>query len=151
MATFPFTRDIESLLPDMEAIPIDESVPFADGFKKVMAETEGNPWGPQALPRSKLATRLHFAGWTRQQLEEVGLKPKDVENFRRKYQLTQSRAGRPSGPAMSPEGARWSSAAPTADGFLAGLKERRQLLMAQVDACTEELQRIEEAIRALEK
>lgn len=95
MATFPFTESIEDLLDGMDAIPIDDSVPFADGFKSVMEANNWNPWGPQAAPRSKLATRLHFAGWTRQQLEAVGLKPKDVENFRRKHKLTAGEAGRP--------------------------------------------------------
>lgn len=100
MATLPFTEDIEPLLKNMDSIPIDDNVPFADGFKKVMEAYEGNPWGPQANPRSKLATRLHFAGWSRQELESVGLKPKDAENFRSKHKLTLSRSGRPRNPSL---------------------------------------------------
>jgi len=100
VATLPFTEDIEPLLENMDSIPIDDNVPFADGFKKVMEAYEGNPWGPQANPRSKLATRLHFAGWSRQELESVGLKPKDAENFRSKHKLTLSRSGRPRNPSI---------------------------------------------------
>ncbi|WP_397381137.1 hypothetical protein [Pseudomonas sp.] len=95
MATVPFTEDIAPLLESMDGIPVDDTVPFSDAFKKIMEEHEGNPWGPQATEASKLATRLHFAGWSRQELESVGLKPKDAENFRSKFKLTLPRAGRP--------------------------------------------------------
>lgn len=96
MASLPFTEDIEPLLENMDGIPIDDNVPFSDAFKKVMEATEGNPWGANTTPGSKLATRLHFAGWSRRELEAVGLKPKHVENFRGAHDLTAKRVGRPS-------------------------------------------------------
>ena len=102
MATLPFTEDIAPLMANMDGIPIDDNVPFADAFKKIMEANEGNPWGPQATEASKLATRLHFAGWSRQELESVGLKPKDAENFRSKHKLTLPRAGRPRNPSLPP-------------------------------------------------
>ena len=100
MASLPFTEDIAPLLENMDGIPVDDNVPFSDAFKKVMEATEGNPWGPQATEASKLAPRLHFAGWSRQELESVGLKPKDAENFRSKYKLTLPRSGRPRNPSI---------------------------------------------------
>lgn len=100
MASLPFTEDITPLMENMDGIPVDDSVPFSDAFKKILAATEGNPWGPQATEASKLATRLYFAGWSRQELEAVGLKPKDAENFRSKYKLTFSRSGRPRNPSV---------------------------------------------------
>lgn len=96
MAALPFTEDIEDLLRHMEDIPVDGDVRFAQAFMELLKETGGNPWGPQASERSKLATRLWFAGWSRAQLEQVGLKPKDVENFRRTHGLTAGAVGRPS-------------------------------------------------------
>lgn len=114
MATiFPFTKDIEGLVEKLDTIPIDNGVPFADGFKQVLLEHDGNPWGPQATPLSKLATRLHFAGWSRKELEEAGLKPKDVENFRRKHNMKATRAGRPGNPGITPARKKGAFAAPS--------------------------------------
>lgn len=95
MAAFPFTEEIDHLYQHMDEIPVDGDVRFAQAFMELLSKTNGNPWGPQASDRSKLATRLWFAGWTRAQLEQVGLKPKDVENFRRTHGLTAGEAGRP--------------------------------------------------------
>lgn len=154
MAAFPFTESLEDLLSRMDAIPIDDSVPFADGFKKVMEEHNGHPWGPQATPMSKLATRLHFAGWTNQQLEQVGLKPKDHENFRRKYKLTQRSAGRPKAAISLPTGG--VSALEAAKKECAQLRkeiENLERLIAdsghRIELCRTELKKREEAIKLL--
>lgn len=94
VATFPYPYEgnPEDLLADIDEIPIDDSVPFASEFRRLIEE--GTAWAPQTTPQSKLATRLHFAGWTRQQLIEFGLNPKNVENFKRNKGLA-GQAGRP--------------------------------------------------------
>lgn len=141
MAIFPFTENVDDLIDGMDLIPIDDSVPFAESFKKLLAESGGNPWGPQTTPRSKLATRLHFAGWTSQQLEAVGLKPRDVENFRRNRGLKTSRRGRPV--ASQP------TSALSAPALLAAALARREELIADIAASQDELARIEETIKLL--
>lgn len=95
MATFPYPYEgnPEDLLDGTVEIPIDESVPFASSFRQLLEE--GTAWAPQTTPQSKLATRLHFAGWSRSQLIEFGLNPKNVENFKRNKGLTGQQAGRP--------------------------------------------------------
>lgn len=147
MATFPFQEDIEPLLSSMDAIPIDPLVPYAEEFKRLLEERGDSLWGPQATSRSKLATRLHFAGWSRSELLEVGLKPKDVENFRLKYSLKKQRPGRQRGTKGSPPVSIF--AAPDAETLLEGLKARQQELHEHIEACQIELQRVNAAIEAM--
>ena len=91
---YPFNGTIEELAKIQEEIPIHPAVKGSFEFKRLV--DAGEAWGPQASDQSKLATRLWYAGWTRKQLEEFGLKPKDVENWRRYKGLTEAKAGRPS-------------------------------------------------------
>ena len=144
MAIFPFTNDVESLIDGMDAIPIDPEVPCSERFQEILQEHSGNPWGPNASARSKLATRLHFAGWSRQDLEAAGLKPKDVENFRQKFGLK-----------VSKRIPRYRRTAPSdttsADVFLSGMKARRDVLRIEIEERQVELERLEKAIGALEK
>ncbi|HBO3276647.1 TPA: hypothetical protein L4S01_001568 [Pseudomonas aeruginosa] len=153
MTTFPFTTDIDRLAERLDDIPIDPNVPFAAEFRSLLAGT-AELWGPQATERSKLATRLHFAGWSRSELESVGLKPKDVENFRRKYKLTAGSAGRPKVKARANAGASESS---TIKEILATAEARRADLTVQIqqkrmegEKLEQELLQIEEAIKALQ-
>jgi hypothetical protein len=156
---FPFTSDIAGLLSDWGKVPIDETVPFAEEFQQVMTAHGGNPWGPQASAQSKLATVLHFAGWNRQQLEDVELKPKDVENFRRKHGMIARRIGRPK---AKPEDSNKTDAVASLrdlspEELLAALKTRRDNLqtelttqMAAVQDLQDKLTRLSAGIDAME-
>lgn len=153
MSIFPFTTDIEPLLANLDGIPIDPEVQFANEFKALL-DGPGELWGPQATGRSKLATRLHFAGWSRAELESVGLKPKDVENFRRKYKLTLGGAGRPKGIPQStvrqPEGNTIKDILATAEARRVALTAQIELKRLETEQLEQELAQIEEAIKAMQ-
>lgn len=152
-AVFPFTEQIEHLYERMGDIPVDGNVRFAQEFIGLLAEKGGNPWGPQASPRAKLATRLWFAGWTRAQLVQVGLKPKDVENFRRAHGLTAETAGRPKGsPAAQKQESPASYQAPISaiDSAAQKLVQRRQALQMQIAKLSDEIVTIDAELAKLE-
>ncbi|WP_085589304.1 hypothetical protein [Pseudomonas sp. B14(2017)] len=91
---YPFAGTLEELIEIQEQIPIDPDVPFAEEYRAIYRDTNGQPWGEKTSDRSKLAVRLWFAGWPRQGLIDLGLEPKHVENFRSKHRLTTGVRGR---------------------------------------------------------
>lgn len=162
MAIFPFTEDVDSLIDGMDAIPIDPEVPCAQKFQEILIEHSGNPWGPNATARSKLATRLHFAGWSRQELEQVGLKPKDVENFRQKFGLKVSKRAsrRPRNPSV-PEGTKrplFNATEPAVairlkqqalEAEIKHLEQRIADSQVRIEECREELKKYETAMKVI--
>lgn len=155
MAPFTLARDLDELLSKMDELPIDESVPFAQDFKNLLAtKGAGGLWGPQASDRSKLATRLHFAGWSRQALEELGLKPKDVENFRRKFGLVAKGPGRtkstkgkpPMGQTVDPVEAIRQKIA-EAEGTIQEMREVIETAQNRIEECRAELAQHEAALK----
>lgn len=155
MAPFTLAGNIEELLAKMDELPIDEGVPFADKFKNLLA-TKGveGLWGPQASERSKLATRLHFAGWTRQELEDYGLKPKDVENFRRKFGMTSHKPGRAKSTKGSPHVAQTVDPVEAirlkireAEGVIQEMEEVIANAQQRIEECRTELAQHEAALK----
>ncbi len=149
MATLPFDPqiDLQELLRDMESIPVDANVPYAEEFKRLIEG--GKAWGPQALPESKLATRLYFAGWSPQQIEEVGLKSKSVLNFRVKYGFTQAGPGRPSANSVKP--AIKPAPRKSIPDFVKELEKTRRALEQTIETAQAELKVVNEALDVFNK
>lgn len=151
MATLPFDPelDIGELLKEMESIPVDAAVPYSEDFKRLVQS--GKAWGPQASAESKLATRLFYAGWTTQQIDQVGLKSKNVENFRRKHKhLVQARPGRP--PKLPNSVAEQLNAIPKSNAdFAKELEETRRALEQTIETAQAELKVVNEALELFNK
>ncbi|MHD0644203.1 hypothetical protein ACYPKM_01035 [Pseudomonas aeruginosa] len=153
LAVFPFTEEIEHLYERMGEIPVDTNVRFAQAFISLLRKKGGNPWGPQATARAKLATRLWFAGWTRSQLAQVGLKPKDVENFRRAHGLTADAAGRPKGSSVAPKKEPLVSGQDPISAIKSAaqkLTEKRQALQHKIAEMNNEIGSIDAELRKLD-
>lgn len=150
MATLPFDPSINigELLGKMEDIPVDASVPYAEDFKRLVKT--GEAWGPQASEESKLATRLYYAGWTNQQIDDVGLKSKNVQNFRRKHGHLMGSQGRPPKPYRTVLGHVGLEPKSNAD-FVKELEETKRALELTIEKAQAELKVINEALEVFNK
>lgn len=149
MATLPFDPqiDLQALLRDMENIPVNADVPFAEEFQRLIED--GKAWGPQALPGSKLATRLYFAGWSPQQIDEVGLKSKSVLNFRVKHGFTQGGPGRPT--TVNVKSITRVTPRKSIPDFVKELEKTKRTLEKTIEEAQAELNVVNEALEVFNK